>query len=175
MLKKIIIVVLCITSSACSIKNVPHTAHFAAAEINAKLALAYLDQHDASRGKEKLYIAQKQAPADPVVWYVSGYFLERTGEDTAANQAYLQAIQLAPHLGEAQNNYGAFLCRQGKYQAAISYFLSAIRCPDYTGTADAYRNAAQCALKIPDTVQASKYFRLAEARSGGMRYTARIP
>jgi type IV pilus assembly protein PilF len=169
MLKKIIPLVLCIASSACGIKNVPHTAHFAAAEINAKLAIAYLDQHDARRGKEKLHIAQKQAPANPVVWYMSGYFLERTGEDVAANQAYLQAIQLAPHSGEAQNNYGAFLCRQGKYQAAISYFLSAIHCPDYTGSANAYKNAAQCALKIPDTAQATQYFRLAELRSGEMR------
>jgi len=144
----------------------PQTQNTAAAEINAKLALAYLEKNDATRGKAKLLQAQKQAPHEPAVWYISGYFLERTGDIASADQAYLQAIQLAPRLGAAQNNYGAFLCRQEKYTAAITHFLLAVADPDYLGVAGAYKNAALCALKIPDKSLANKYFQLAEARAG---------
>lgn len=152
----------CTTPSAVEIKN----SNSAVASINTQLALAYLDQNDPARGKEKLLLAQKQAPSDPSVWYVSGYFLERTGDILAAESSYLHAIQLAPHLGEAQNNYGAFLCRQKKYTTAITYFLSAANNPSYLNVAKAYENAAQCALKIPNKSLAATYFELAAERSG---------
>lgn len=134
-----------------------------AAEINLKLSLAYLTQeHDVLRAKQKLLLAQQQAPDDPAVWYVTGYFLETLGELAAAERAYLQAIKLAPKRGAAHNNYGAFLCKHGKYLQAIQQFLLAVNDPDYLAVTSTYKNAAQCALKIPDPVLANKYFHLAE-------------
>lgn len=165
MSKKFGIIILYFLLCACSIQTFK-TQNSEAAQTNAKLALAYLEQNNAARGKEKLLFAQKQSPSDPSIWYVSGYFLERTGDMAAANKAYLHAIQLAPRLGAAQNNYGAFLCRQGKYNAAISHFLLAVQDPNYLNTAQAYENAARCALKIPNRTLADKYFRLALERSG---------
>src|SRR5690349_7618942 len=97
MTKKIISIALYLFLCACSTTS--QTQNPQAAEINAKLALAYLSQHNPERGKAKLLLAQKQAPNDPAVWYMSGYFLEQTGDYTAARSAYLTAIQLAPHLG----------------------------------------------------------------------------
>jgi len=166
MLKKIIPTILYFSLCACSTTYPAQTDKISAAEINTKLALAYLDHNDAARGKAKLLLAQKQAPLDPAVWYVSGYFWERTGERAAANQAYLNAIKLAPTLGAAQNNYGAFLCRQGQYSAAISHFLLAIADPNYLSIVGAYENAAQCALKIPNRALAEEYLHLANARAG---------
>lgn len=165
MLKKIFFISICLALCACSTTHLT-AENTEAAEINAKLALAYLQQEEVSRGKAKLLMAQKQAPQDPAIWYISGYFFEHTLDLTAAKQAYLHAIQLAPNLGAAQNNYGAFLCRQGAYTKAIEHFLSAVRDPDYLGTAGAYENAARCALKIPNQLLADKYFKLA-AGSGG--------
>lgn len=160
-LKKITLTFLSIALCACNSIHPPASENFLAAEINAKLALAYLDKNEFAKGKEKLLLAQKQAPFDPIVWYVGGYFLERTGDNTAADQAYLKSIQLAPHLGAAHNNYGAFLCRQGQYSMAISHFLLAVKDAEYLNTNDAYKNAAQCAMKIPNKALADKYFQLA--------------
>lgn len=164
MLKKAIIL-LCALLSACSTQYLK-TENPSAAEINAQLALAYLEKKDSVQGKAKLLLAQKQNASSPMVWYVSGYFFERTGDMTAADRAYLQAIALAPHLGAVQNNYGVFLCRRGKYREAISHFLLSIKDPDYLNVAEAYKNAGYCALKIPDRVLADEYFRLAAVRSG---------
>jgi type IV pilus assembly protein PilF len=148
MLKKIITAVLYCALSACSSLHNTQTEDTAIAEINAKLALAYLDRNDPASGKEKLLLAQKKAPFNPVVWYVSGYFLERTGDNTAANEAYLRAIELAPHLGAAHNNYGTFLCRQGQYAAAISHFMVAIKDPEYLNTTGAHENMARCSKHL---------------------------
>ena len=137
----------CCLLSACGLSQRVQTENIAAAEINTKLALAYLDKADSVRAKSKLLLAQKQAPFDPVVWYVSGYFLERTGNNMAANQAYLYAIKLAPHLGAAHNNYGTFLCRQGQYSNAVLHFNLAIKDPNYLNTAGARENVVRCTFK----------------------------
>ena len=142
-------------------ENVAETAQ--AAEINTQLSLAYLtQQHDVVRAKQKLLLAQRQAARNPAVWYVTGYFLETTGETAAAERAYLHAIKLAPRQGASHNNYGAFLCRHGNYTQAVQQFLLAINDPDYLAVASAYENAGQCALKIPDQALANKFFHLAK-------------
>lgn len=167
MFKKIVCLYLCLLITGCSshlfssAKENP-----AAAEINAKLALAYLEKNDLVHARQKLIAAQQQAPHDPAIWYSSGYFFERTGDNSAARHAYLRAIQLSPQEGAAQNNYGVFLCRQGEYAAAISHFLLAAKDPSYLNVANAYQNAAYCAAKIPDKALADGYTRLAKARAG---------
>jgi type IV pilus assembly protein PilF len=142
------------------------TGPAAAATINAKLALAYLANGDVERAKQKILVAQQQAPSDPVIWGATGYFEERTGDASAARIAYQHALQLAPKLGEAHNNYGAFLCRQGEYRAAVDQFLIAVTDPQYLQVAAAYQNASKCAAKIPDPKLAAEYAQLAKARAG---------
>jgi type IV pilus assembly protein PilF len=145
----------------------PTTGPAAAATVNTKLALAYLANGDVERAKQKILLAQQQAPNNPVIWGATGYFEERTGDAVAARAAYQHALQLAPKSGEAHNNYGAFLCRQSEYRAAVDQFLIAVADPQYLQVAAAYQNAAKCAAKIPDSVLADKYTQLAKARAGG--------
>ncbi len=134
-----------------------------AAEINAQLSLSYLQLGDVERAKQKILLAHQQAPHDPLIWYSQAYFLEKTGESVAAEKAYLKAISLANHNGAAHNNYGAFLCRRGRYSSAISQFLLASQDPDYLHVGDTYENAGICAMKIPDTTLARKFFQQALA------------
>ena len=56
------------------------------------------------------------------------------------------------------NNYGTFLCRQGEYKKAETYFLNAIKDVNYIHTAGAYENAGLCALEVPDLAKAKLYF-----------------
>ena len=128
------------------------------AKINAELGIAYLEKHNIQRAKQKLLLAINQGPNIPEPWYSMGYFMESTGETKAANDYYLKAIAIAPKRGDAQNNYGTFLCRQGQYQESIKHFDLATSDPDYLTPADAYENAGLCALKMPNTKLAIKYF-----------------
>lgn len=129
-----------------------------AADSNIQLGVAYLQQKKMARAKQKLLLALQQAPDYSPCWYTMGYFLENTGESEAASRYYQRALTLAPYDGAAHNNYGTFLCRQGHYRAAIEHFLIAIRDVAYLNTAAAYRNAAKCALKIPDKKLANEFF-----------------
>jgi type IV pilus assembly protein PilF len=139
----------------------------AAARINAQLSLTYLQLHDPEQAKAKILLAQQQAPHEPAVWYSQAYLLEQTGQPAQAEAAYLKAIALDHKNGAAHNNYGAFLCRQGRYQSAIQQFLLAIADPNYLQTANAYHNAGVCALKIPDEALANQFFQQAgEGKEG---------
>jgi type IV pilus assembly protein PilF len=128
------------------------------AEINIELGMAYLEAKDVQRAKQKLLAALESDPSLPEVQYSMAYFFEATGDKEQANTYYLQAIALAPNRGDAQNNYGTYLCRMGDYRNSVLHFKAAVADPKYLDTAGAYENAGLCALKIPDQRQALDYF-----------------
>jgi len=137
------------------------------AEINIQLGMGYLEKGNIERAKQKLLTALKKAPKLPEAWYSMAYFLEHTGEKEAAKRYYLKAVALAPERGDTQNNYGTYLCRSGHYQESIQHFILATKDPDYLDTVGAYENAGLCALKIPDTNLAIKYFKQALTQDPG--------
>jgi type IV pilus assembly protein PilF len=128
------------------------------AKINTELGMAYLQQHEMQRAKQKLLLALEQDPALPQAWYSMGYYMEATGDLENAKMYYLKSVKIAPEQGEVQNNYGTFLCRSGDYKTAIKHFMLAIADQNYLDTASAYENAGLCALKIPDKKLALQYF-----------------
>lgn len=160
---KLILIICLLNLNACSMKASPkynedtsQTNH--TARINAQLGIAYLQKNDMQRAKQKLLLSLSQAPNIPEPWYSMAWFLEVTGNKPEANNYYLKAIAVSPQHGAAKNNYGAFLCRSGHYQAAIQQFLLAAHNPNYLNPASAYENAGLCAQKLPDSQQATRYF-----------------
>jgi len=128
------------------------------AKINAQLGIAYLEQKNVQRAKQKLLLALQQDPNIPEPWYSMAYFLEATGNSVEAKKYYLKAVEVAPARGDAQNNYGTFLCRSGHYKESIEHFMIAANTSDYLDPAAAYENAGLCAMKIPAYKQAGEYF-----------------
>ncbi|MBS0358404.1 MAG: type IV pilus biogenesis/stability protein PilW [Proteobacteria bacterium] len=129
-----------------------------AALTNVQLGLAYLEQGNVQRSKNKLLLALEQNSRSSVAWGAMGYYLETTGHLEMAETYYKKAIQLSPKSGPALNNYGAFLCRKGDYQAAEQYFMMALKDVTYTKFAEVYENAALCALEAKEYSKAKQYF-----------------
>ncbi len=158
----VIPVVLVCLLSACSSMNSVNTEEqnkkIKTAKINAQLGIAYLERHNLQRAKQKLLLSLEQGPNIPESWYSMAYFLEATGNKDDASIYYQKAISVAPTRGDAQNNYGTFLCRNGDYRGSVEHFMLAVKDPTYLNPADAYENAGLCALKIPDKAMAAKYF-----------------
>lgn len=149
--------------------TVIYAAHYnpEAARTNAVLGLLLLNKGNVIESKLRLIAALKEDPLIAPPWYSMAYFLEKTGDLQNAKRYYLFAIRLEPNSGEAKNNYGAFLCRTHHYQAAVEAFLAAVQNPNYLYTAQAYKNAAICAKRIPDKRLANRYFKkAAEYRLG---------
>jgi type IV pilus assembly protein PilF len=161
--RAIILVLLSLVIAGCKkeqLEEIDNTTNNAtkAAAFNVRLGLGYLQHGDMQRAKRKLVTAMKQNPNSPDVNDAMAYFLESTKQFSQAENYYKKAMKLAPGNGAQLNNYGAFLCRQGKYKQAESYFISATNDQSYINSAGAYENAGICALMIPDIKHAKNYF-----------------
>ena len=89
---------------------------------------------------------------------------EKVGDKKLAEKHYIRALRLEPDDAGAQNNFGQFLCFQGRYKDANEQFMKAANNPFYTSTTVPLTNAGLCAKRIPDAVQAETYFRQALER-----------
>ncbi len=132
-----------------------------AADINAQLAYGYISQGDKKQGVAKLRKALSLKPALPSTYHYIAESYRLLGQPELAETAYLKAIKLAPRDSAMQNNYGVFLCEQGRYKEAENRFMISARNPLYATPEEAYENAALCALRMPDVKRAEYYFRKA--------------
>lgn len=158
-MKQMIIFACCFLLTACATHSMQKQTNYTqAAKINTELGLDYLQEKQFDRAKEKLLLAQQQAPKNIQVLQALAYFYQTINENEQANYFYEQALNLDANNAVTLNNYGVFLCRQRKYQTAIKLFLKAAQVDDNLQPAAAYENAGLCAMKMPDRLQAKQYF-----------------
>src|ERR1700722_8932357 len=101
MFEKICLFLILLCLSACSFNSGldKRLEKNQAAQINVRLAMAYLNKQDLRHAKQKILMAQRQAPFEPMVWYTSAFFYEHIGNIMMANHLYLRALKLAPSDG----------------------------------------------------------------------------
>ncbi len=134
-----------------------------AALINVELGLGYLTQGQVARAKTKLTHAMKLAPKIPETHAAMAHFLEMVGELKDSEREYKKTVNISGK-GGAYNNYGAFLCRRGRFQEADKAFHAALEDKEYPITAEIYENAGLCALKSKDLEAATEYLTTALRR-----------
>lgn len=163
LLRYIFLLLLTFTLSGCFgrfplLGNSYTTAHLTkASEYNVRLGLAYLQEGDKQRAKEKLLKAHEQNPYSPIVKSALAYFFEDIEEWKQAENYHLQAIKFNKDTGTVHNNYGRFLCQRNRYSEAESHFLIAAQDPNYINTASAYENAGLCMMQASNTEKAISY------------------
>jgi type IV pilus assembly protein PilF len=131
------------------------------ADTNMQLGIAYMRQGDYDTAMKKL---QKALQADPDSATVNGtlaILYENIGENQLAEKHYRTALRLSPDDPQTHNNYGQYLCREGKYAESLAQFKAAASDPLYPGVAASLTNAGICAGRIPDDKQAEEFFRKA--------------
>ena len=138
--------------------KIQRTQNPTAAKYNVQLGIAYLQQGDVDRARMKLQLALAQDPNSTMALDAMAYFLEQTGETGVAERYYRQAIAVGRDMGNGENNYGTFLCRQKRFAEAQQHFMAAVRDPRYMTPGEAYENAGLCAMQVPDEKQAQEYF-----------------
>ena len=109
-----------------------------------------MQQRDYNQAKVNLDRALSYAPDDYLVHAARAYFYQQQGDVIQAEKAYLTAIKLDKKQGDVFNNFGTFLCAQGKYSAAYEQFHKALKAPNYYRQTDTYENLALCALSAKD-------------------------
>ncbi|MCF6441481.1 type IV pilus biogenesis/stability protein PilW [Pseudoalteromonas luteoviolacea] len=141
----------CVTETRYANNNKPvvqkKTNNQDAAKTRIALALQYLNTGNNTQAKYNLDRALTLAPKLPESHYALAYYFEQVGEDEKAQTAYVSALTYGPNDPNTRNNYGAFLCRIGDYDAATEQFFKAIDIPSYLRVAESYENLALCALR----------------------------
>lgn len=166
MLKKsVAAIVLCSLLSACVTE--PRDPDFAgadaintdaAAKNRVSLGLTYLTNGNFSQAKANLDKALNFAPKSADAHFAMAYYYQQVDELALSEEYYLRALKLAPENPNIINSYGAFLCEQGRYEKAKSYFLKAVSSKSYVSTAETYENLAICAVEQGKTDEAIDFF-----------------
>jgi type IV pilus assembly protein PilF len=122
------------------------------------LGLGYLKMGNTTQAKLNLEKAKRFSPKLVQVYTAFAHYYDVVGEPELATQSYEKALSIDSEDPDTLNNYGVFLCRLEKYQAAEKFTLKAIAIPTYLMVSQSYENLALCQLKAKEYVKAEKYF-----------------
>lgn len=107
----------------------------------------------AAATKKALSLSPDSAPAHTLAALIA----EHNGDDREAGEHYEKALELAPRQGGMHNNYGTWLCSNGRAEESLQWFDQALSDPTYPTPAVAMANAGACAQKAGKTTQAERY------------------
>jgi type IV pilus assembly protein PilF len=127
------------------------------ARLHTELGAGYFQEGSVAVALEETGIAIKADPSYASAYSVRALVYAALREFSAADADFKKALNLAPGDPDVNNNYGWYLCQQGRARESITYFLSAIKNPLYSTPDIAYANAGTCALKAGDREGARNY------------------
>ena len=123
------------------------TDPLAAARTNLGLAKGYYAQGQLKLAMEK---CEKAIALNPKLFDAHSLLAlihEQVGQSQESEQHHKRAVELAPKSGSMNNNYGAFLCRRGRYEEADARFAAALADPFYETPEAALSNRGSCAMR----------------------------
>jgi type IV pilus assembly protein PilF len=129
-----------------------------AAAYNVQLGIAYMNQGDLSRAKDKLDRALKQDPDNADVHSARAMLFTRMGNAKQADEEYRTALRLAPNDPNVVNNYAVYLCQTGRTDEGVKRFLEAAHNALYKTPEAAYTNAGVCLRAAKRDEDARGYF-----------------
>ena len=151
----------CVTTKSPHL-NQGNTAADAAAD-NVQLAMAYMQEGNLERAKEKLDRAMQEDPGNPNVHSVLAMFYERINDQKKAEGELHQAMRLAPNDPGPVLFYGVYLCGQHRVDEGITRMLQVARNPLYRTPEAAYTDMGVCLLTAHRDEEAESAFRRALA------------
>lgn len=135
------------------------------ASVNAQLGVEYMREGMYESALLKLKKAIKQDPSYQPAQTSIAVLYERLGELALAEKHYRKAYSLNSKNPSTLNNYGQFLCRNGRYDEADKMFSTALKDPLYRRPETTLTNAGLCASRQSKQDAAVDYFRRALARN----------
>ena len=128
------------------------------AAIRLQLAIGYYEQHQNEVALDEIKQALAADPNSADAYSVRALIYMDMGESRLAEDNFQRAIKLAPNNPDLTNNYGWYLCQNGREKEAIAYFDTTLKNRSYQSPAKALSNAGICSLKLKDGVAAERYF-----------------
>jgi len=129
-----------------------------AASYNVQLGIAYMNQGDLARAKDKLDRAVTQDPDNADVHSARAMLFTRMGNAKEADNEYRTALRLAPNDPNVDNNYAVYLCQTGRTDEGVKRFLEAAHNALYKTPEAAFTNAGVCLRGAKRDDEARGYF-----------------
>lgn len=105
--------------------------------------------------------ALKADPASVDAYTLLAVIADQRGQSAQAGTLYAKAATMSPDSGALQNNYGTWLCSNGRSAESLAYFDRALADRRYASPAAALANAGSCALTAGQGARAEQNLRLA--------------
>jgi len=129
----------------------------ASAKARTELAALYYERGQYGVALEELDVVLQAAPDYAPAYNVRGLVRMALREFKQADLDFRRSLQLDSKDSDAHNNYGWFLCQQGRERESIEHFLAALKNPLYSTPAKAYLNAGVCSKKSGHMQEAGEF------------------
>ncbi|MGI8561511.1 MAG: type IV pilus biogenesis/stability protein PilW [Luteimonas sp.] len=133
------------------LRDEPRDAGPALAVRHAMLAEQRLRTGQIDAAEREVRLALKADPGSTTALTLVAMIDEQRGRADSAGAHYAKAAELAPRSGAMLNNYGAWLCGNGRAAESMQWFDRALADPGYRARASALANAGACALKSSES------------------------
>lgn len=135
-----------------------------AAELNAQLGIAYMNEGQMEFARIKLEKGLEQNPRSPLVHSGLAVYNERLRDLELAEQHFRRAQELAVAQGSSgaeSNNLARYLCAQKRFDEANTFFNIAINDRHYQNKEMVFTNAGLCQVEQGDDEAAAEFLRSA--------------
>ncbi len=127
------------------------------AKVHTELGSLYMLDGRSAIALEEARIALSADPNYAPAYNLLGLTHMVLNEARLAEDNFQKALNLAPGDPEISNNYGWFLCQNGREQGSISYFMAAAKNPLYTTPTKPFTNAGVCSVRMKNDKAAEDY------------------
>ncbi len=131
------------------------------ADAHLQRARGHLARNELDKAEDEARSAIKLDASSEGGYTVLAVVHDRRGQAARAGEYYRKATELAPTRGGTLNNYGTWLCSNGREQESLVWFERAVASPGYQTRAGALANAGRCADRAGLDERATAYLRMA--------------
>jgi type IV pilus assembly protein PilF len=128
------------------------------AQIRLQLAVGYYGQGQLATALDEIKQSLQIDPNFADAHGVRALIHMDMGDTQLAEESFQRAMKLAPANPDFANNYGWFLCENGRERESLAYFETALKSRAYTSPAKAFNNAGVCNMRLGDMAAAERNF-----------------
>lgn len=125
--------------------------------IRLQLAIGYYEQGQTAVALDEIKLALQADPKLADAHSMRALIYMEMKETRLADDNFQQALRLSPNNPDFSNNYGWFLCQNGREAQSLPYFEAALKSRTYQSPAKALSNAGACSLRMKNVVEAERY------------------
>lgn len=143
------------------VSDSPASKAATSARLNVRIAQRHLGEGDLGTAEKLARQALKSDPGSESAHTLLALIRDRQGQPGQAGEHYRRAAELAPTSGGMLNNYGTWLCSNGRATESLEWFDRALADRSYQTPAVALANAGACAQQARLDDRAEAYSRAA--------------